>query len=300
MNNGQNGVNWINGVGGFATQYNDMNNLLDFDSSCNPPALFQNTFTFNDLAQSLEVKGLVNGDGFLAQSWWHLDCGGTSIPGVIFSLEAELWDETGAWADFEDNCHLDCDANRKRVRVAFGVDACYRGVLSITEGGAEIDQIQNTDVMLNDQWTDIGFKVFNDAGVATVAIFDVNDYSNTMQYMQLTLDGFQWTHDPQTNFHVGSFLGVSKFTEGRMWNLKIQDADFGFTQNALSAVSLTCAWNYYWEGSTSTCRECDWSCTRGCNDGNECHECHPTCKTCTGSTNPGRSDECTSCFCGAN
>lgn len=64
-------------------------------------------------------------------------------------------------------------------------------------------------------------------------------------------------------------------------------------------VSLVCQWNEYW-GAASGCNECHWSCTRGCADASPCNECHPTCKTCSNDHGPGRSDECTSCFCGAD
>lgn len=46
------------------------------------------------------------GDGFFATSWWSPDCAGTTLPGVIFSLEAETWDEEGAWESWSDTCHL--------------------------------------------------------------------------------------------------------------------------------------------------------------------------------------------------
>lgn len=65
---------------------------LDFDSSCHPPEVFQNTFTFDDFNNSLDVKGLIMGDGFYATSWWTIHEGGFEDNGVMFSLESELWD----------------------------------------------------------------------------------------------------------------------------------------------------------------------------------------------------------------
>jgi len=68
------------------------------------------------------------------RSWFVPHCAGMERPGVIFSLEAELWDSVHAWANYEETCHLDNTIPRTRVRVAFGVDACHRGMLSVTEG----------------------------------------------------------------------------------------------------------------------------------------------------------------------
>jgi hypothetical protein len=53
---------------------------------------------------------------------------------VIFSFETELWDHAAAWEHFDETCHLDNNIKRTRVRVAFGMDACHRGILSITDG----------------------------------------------------------------------------------------------------------------------------------------------------------------------
>jgi hypothetical protein len=78
-------------------------------------------------------------DGFTMRSWFSPTTGGVDDnQGTIFSFEAETWDSVHAWANFDETCHLDNNIPRTRVRVAFGIDACHRGMLSITEGH-EID-----------------------------------------------------------------------------------------------------------------------------------------------------------------
>lgn len=113
---------------------------LDFDSSCHPPVVRQNTFLFNDDSTSLEVKGLINSSGFSATSWFlPYDAGKNSAPAVIFALQAAVWDQDGAWAPYDETCHLDNTIRRTTFRVAFGIDSCFRGIISLTENAHEIE-----------------------------------------------------------------------------------------------------------------------------------------------------------------
>jgi len=120
--------------------------------------------------------------------------------------------------------------------------------------------------------------------------------------LTLTVQGLNWAYDEDTQFHFGSFFQYSEATEGRMFDLTIADADWTLV-SLIHSYSVrdasTCYINKYFDGSD--CQECDWSCHLGCEDANTCNECHPTCKTCNHAHGgPGRADECTSCYCGAN
>jgi hypothetical protein len=116
------------------------NSQLSFDSSCNPPASNQWVWTFNGIAQSLDIGNFVAGGDFSIRSWFLPSSGkfqdqghNENMHAIIFSMEAEVWDSDSAWEHFDTTCHLDNNIPRDRVRVAFGLDSCHRGMLSITD-----------------------------------------------------------------------------------------------------------------------------------------------------------------------
>lgn len=37
--------------------------------------------------------------------------------------------------------------------------------------------------------------------------------------MTICIPNMHWTYDKNSSVHVGSFLGTTKYTEGRMWDL---------------------------------------------------------------------------------
>merc|ERR1719178_596044 len=106
-----------------------------------------------------------------------------------------------------------------------------------------------------------------------------------------------FTFDNASSLHVGSFLGTTKYMEGRMYDLSIGTGALSMGAN-LSIDAVNCTWNHFMN-TNGSCQECDWSCTRGCDGAGAFNECSPTCKTCADTRGPGRSDECTSCYCGA-
>lgn len=116
---------------------------LDFDSGCHPPVIRQNTFLFNDDSTTLEVKGLINSNGFIARSWFLAhdaqDTRKSTVPAVIFALQAAAWDQYGAWENYGETCHLNNEIRRTTFRVAFGLDECFRGMISLTENAHEIE-----------------------------------------------------------------------------------------------------------------------------------------------------------------
>jgi hypothetical protein len=62
--------------------------------------------------------------------------------------------------------------------------------------------------------------VSNNNGVATVTINGNHSTAwSTTQAMTITLPNMKWTHDALSTLHVGSFLGTTKFTAGRMFDL---------------------------------------------------------------------------------
>jgi hypothetical protein len=143
---------------------------------------------------------------------------------IIFSMEAEVWNSDAAWEHFDETCHLDNNIPRDRVRVAFGLDSCHRGMLSITDSNG-LTQVAPVDtdfgnLTLTDSWVNVGMDVSNNNGVATVSIHGSHsDAWSSTQAMTITLPNMKWTHDALSTLHVGSFLGTTKFTAGRMFDL---------------------------------------------------------------------------------
>ena len=79
---------------------------------------------------------------------------------ALFSLEASTWDNSAAWAPYDETCHLNNEIKRTTVRAAFGIDSCLRGALSITEGH-ELEQTNRSDIEFDEGWAQLGFKVEN-------------------------------------------------------------------------------------------------------------------------------------------
>jgi hypothetical protein len=85
--------------------------------------------------------------------------------------------------------------------------------------------------------------------------------------------------------------------QGRVNNIVVHNKG-GFI-SANEVIGINCGiWEYK---LADLCNHCDRSCTNGCTKSGACiSECHPSCATCShDDNNPGKGDECTSCFCGA-
>lgn len=52
----------------------------------------------------------------------------------IFSLQFELMDYLGAYAPYDETCHLANEIKRTTISIFLGVDHCNRALLTVTEG----------------------------------------------------------------------------------------------------------------------------------------------------------------------
>jgi len=90
--------------------------------------------------------------------------------------------------------------------------------------------------------------VSNINGVATVTI-NSDSYTAwaTTQAMTITIPGMKWTHDALSTLHVGSFLGTTKFTAGRMYDVEMRSGTVAYESSSslLPMPDLVCAWNEY-------------------------------------------------------
>jgi len=140
-------------------------------------------------------------------------------------------------------------------------------------------------------------STYNSGADAFITIHFLNAAGGPREAMTISYPNMNFTFDNASSLHVGSFLGTTKYMEGRMYDLSIGTGALSMGAN-LSIDAVNCTWNHFMN-TNGSCQECDWSCTRGCGASGACNECSPTCKTCADTRGPGRSDECTSCYCGA-
>lgn len=79
------------------------------------------------------------------------------------------------------------------------MDACYRGLLSVSEGGGHLEQVDNNDHCFSSEWFHLGFAVWNDGGHAHAGVFDLSANGlDSDAVMLLTFENFNWTYDDNT------------------------------------------------------------------------------------------------------
>lgn len=233
-------------------------------------------------------------------------------PGTVFSFHQNyaLRDEAIQQFDNNENCQQAHLMQRKFI-IDFSVTSCGHFKLSIDgKTRAEVDPGETGAPGTLSEYRHIGIKFLANANQGKTnweSIKVISNGSNGSINWQNDIDDWfteKWTPitsipSEESEFFIGSYLGVTNFFRGFIGNFQFTNETTALARASISSWVETCPLGWYTSGSM--CLKCHETCT-ACTDGTACSVCHPTCSDCADKTqlNPGKGDECISCFCGAD
>lgn len=207
-------------------------------------------------------------------------------------------------APLGDTCMLGVDIPRNRIFAGVQIDSCHRANVQYRKDNETV-HVFKTDEQFNHGWAHFFFQIVSNPNNSMTFSLTHSNLGGGQQTVSLTLDGYTAYNDPDFDLWLGSLFGQGWFIEGRMFDVRIHSRDTAFNSMSSGGAPAigACHHGEYYSSYYDTCEKCHHSCDRGCEGSGSCygdHHCHPTCGTCTGSSSPGKGDECTSCHCNAH